>query len=273
MFKATVNNEQYLKAHTAQFKKERAKLFMGEASLADITTTLEDGSQVKQNIKGVVNHQFDNALIDLGRDSYQLITNKQLVERFFDASKELDMDLRINKNHSYVKPERMRLSLMTDKVIFNDGESDVIQCIELINSYNRTFSVGIKFSAVRVICMNGMIESNILAQTRAKHTKGLDINALVENLMESEFRANKMAQSFERLIDTKVDMDEIETAAWLRTYIGAKGSRLAVEAMGGDMPKTQWDLYNAATYYITHHSNGGEGALYKNIKLSKALAI
>jgi hypothetical protein len=142
-----------------------------------------------------------------------------------------------------------------------DGKAIAMQ-LALRNSYNRTVEVESEASAMRLICLNGMVGWGNVFGLGMRHGPGISVPAIVQKIMPAlEQAAGEFVGSFQRLADTALTQDEGEFMLrnmFLRSAVKFSGvTARRIEANWRnpvddekDSHLSLWGLYNAATRYF-----------------------
>lgn len=143
------------------------------------------------------------------------------------------------------------------------GEDTMFYRISLLNSHNGSLAVHANVSHLRLICLNGMVGSNWSLNTRAKHTSGLNIDALKAKIANAASATrDEDAEKFGLYARTKVTLKEAElffqrTVAklankpngdthWSDPLVNQLLENFARE------DQTAWGLWNAMTQWSSH---------------------
>ena len=123
-----------------------------------------------------------NKLISVMQDSYQLIPNRDVIMPLLEQLHELDTRWNFDNSHSFVDSKRMRLQVTFPDLTLNDGRSDIALSLFLHNSYDGSEGVRMFWGAIRGICSNGMVFGEVLSKFYSKHTSGINLGNLKEQL-------------------------------------------------------------------------------------------
>lgn len=192
----------------------------------------------------------DNKLISIMKDSYKLIPNSEIIYPLMEQLHNLDTSWYIDSSHSFVELNRMRLQITFPELIFHDGRSDIAMSLFLHNSYDGSEGVRMYWGAIRGICKNGMVYGEVLSKFYGKHTSGLDISNLQEQVEATYEKIPVIKHRIETLQELKVTDD-------LRMNIERKLGKTVTKYIEEQEKETrksanQWILYNILTYYISH---------------------
>lgn len=142
-----------------------------------------------------------------------------------------------------------------------DGKKIAME-LALRNSYNRTVEVESEASAMRLICLNGMVGWGKVFGLGMRHGPGISVPSIVQKIMPAlELAQTEFSGHFQRLVDTALTQEEGEFMLrnmFLRSAVKFSGVtarriennwRNPVEDEK-DSHLTLWGLYNAATRYF-----------------------
>jgi hypothetical protein len=156
-----------------------------------------------------------NKLISVVPRTYKLVENREVIVPLLEQLHKLNTSWIIDRSHSFVDDGKMRLQITFPSLLLNDGTSDIALSIYLSNSYNYELSIKYVWGGIRSICSNGFIAGILLGKISRKHTSGLQIHNLNQQL----------ENAYEKLPVLKHRID--------------KAANL-------------WLLFNLITYFISH---------------------
>ena len=189
----------------------------------------------------------DNSkLIAIQKKSYKLVTNAEVIEPVMNQLDQLTTDWYIDDSHSFCEDGRMRLQVTFPELTLNDGRSDIAMSMFLHNSYDGSEGVRMYWGAIRGICSNGMVFGEVLARYYSKHTSGIVIENLQDQIEDTYGQIPAIKERIEILQNLEVT-DELKEN--IKERLG-KGVSDYVEEQ--EVPENQWKLYNYLTYYISH---------------------
>ncbi|MDZ7762898.1 MAG: DUF932 domain-containing protein [Melioribacteraceae bacterium] len=124
--------------------------------------------------------------------------------------------------------------------------------------------------AIRGICKNGMVFGEVLSKFYGKHTSGLEIDNLREQLESTYEKIPVIQHRIEQMQNTKVNRD---LRLDVETKLGKKVMKYVEEQeKEHNKAKNQWVLYNILTYYISHIVKERMRAHYQ-IEVSEAFKL
>jgi hypothetical protein len=189
----------------------------------------------------------DNSkLIAIQKKSYKLVSNAEVIEPVLTELDNLTTDWYIDESHSFVEDNRMRLQVTFPELTLNDGRSDIAMSLFIHNSYDGSEGVRMYWGAIRAICSNGMVFGETLAKFYSKHTSGIVVENLKEQIEETYDQIPVIKQRIEILQNLSVTKELTDN---ITDKLG-KGITKYVEEQ--EYPESQWKLYNYLTYYISH---------------------
>lgn len=209
-----------------------------------------NGSQIS-GYKSIVktNHDDTDTILSVVKDSYKLVTNRELILPFMDEISSLKTRWYIDSSHSFVRPERMRLQITFPDVYVSDSESHIPLSIYLHNSYDQSEGVRLFWGAIRAICTNGMIMGDVLGSYYGRHTKGFDVTNIQRQFDGITDKITLIQGRITDLEEMPLNQDLMEQLQQ------ALGKRRLQEIIDTDRipDKSQWELYNDITYLISHN--------------------
>lgn len=186
-----------------------------------------------------------NEPISIVRNSYKIVPNEVLINKLMHELLTLDTPFKIDPSHSFVDNARMRLQVTFPEITIRDSGSDIALSLFLHNSYDLSEGVRMFFGGIRAICTNGMVFGKLLARFYHRHTQGFQIENLKSSLVKAYTalpQIQERIQHLEALPVTEEIKEKVETDI---------GKRIAKEVLT-DRPMSQYQLYDAITYIISH---------------------
>jgi hypothetical protein len=160
----------------------------------------------------------------------------------------------------------MRLQVTFPDLTFNDGKSDIALSLFLHNSYDGSEGVRMFWGAIRGICSNGMIFGKVLSKFYAKHTSGIRIENLKEQVQLTYGQIPVIKERIEILQNIEVTKTLQES---VEKYLGKSVTKYVQEH---PTPENQWILYNYLTWYISHMIHQRMRAAYQ-MKVSRLFQL
>jgi hypothetical protein len=191
-------------------------------------------------------HEQKNKLISIMKGSYKIVPNSEVILPLIEELHKLDARWVIDESHSFVTHSRMRLQVTFPDLTLNDGRSDIALSLFLHNSYDGSEGIRMYWGAIRSICSNGMVFGQVLAKYYHRHTQGIQIKNLKEELSRTYGSIPVIKERISILKRLEVndillkDMDE-KLGKGMSKYVSKQPN-----------PVNQWMLYNILTYYISH---------------------
>lgn len=151
----------------------------------------------------------------------------------------------------------------------------------ITNSYDRSLKLSTKSYIYRLVCSNGMVAQESLFSERKRHTKGLNLDSVVEKFVESFERFDEqivpqVAALTNQILSPKDLEEELNSIpSWIQeeaiNYL-EKGNWLNLENDNFELIKdiTKWDLLNSFTYVMSHSlTTNPKTAMELNQKISE----
>lgn len=218
------------------FPIEEAKVYFGDLN----------GNPVLTKAYKAITRPDKGSLISVMSNTYHIVPNAEIIRPLMEQLQALDNKWIIDPSHSFVKDSRMRLQVTFPNLTFNDGRSDIALSLFLHNSYDGSEGVRLYWGAIRGICSNGMVFGEVLAKFYARHTSGICLNNLKEQVEQSYSQIPVIKKRIEMLqnIDVTKSLEE--------SVEKQLGKTIANHIHNQPNPENQWILYNYLTWYISH---------------------
>jgi hypothetical protein len=234
------------------------------------TSSYTDFGSVK-DFKAIVNPNTEEIISVVG-SGYQLVQNADIYPQFDEAIELSDLNTtgmtrKVSTSHgggrtvvSYTFPEH-RVSI---------GDNDELDLtITVLNSYDTSWRFRSIMGAFRLLCANGMIVGEALAEYSGKHTLNLNTNKAIKDLSMAieHFEATSlMWQWYPKIFVTSIEADRVFNAL----AKGSKSLRVALdESHEGYIRRlgdNLWALYNTLTHWSTHYK-------IKNVSNAPAIVV
>jgi len=205
-------------------------------------------------------------LISIQSDSYKVVSNAEIIKPLMDQLHNLDSKWIIDPSHSFVNDQRMRLQVTFPDLTFNDGRSDIALSLFLHNSYDSSEGVRAFWGAIRGICSNGMVFGKVLAKYYRKHTKGIQLANLKEQIEATYEQIPVISERIQILQNLSVSKSQIES---VQKNLGKRVLKYVKEQK---RPENSWILYNYLTWFISHKIDQRLRAAYQ-IRVSKMFQL
>lgn len=202
-----------------------------------------------------------NDLVAVQKNSYKLISNKEVIMPVMDELSKLNTEWKIDKRHSFMSPTKMRVNIQFPGMSFSDAESKSDVCLSVTNSYDGSNKVQFIWGALRLICTNGMTMFEQVGESiSAKHTCNFDISRLQHDIDKVYNRIPLIQERINLLSASEFKMtDEIADK------IEADFGKRAMGFINQEKPdiSTYWAMYNALTMYVSHYINIKQRLIYQ----------
>tara|TARA_R100000734_G_C3316046_1_gene108353 strand:+ start:49 stop:831 length:783 start_codon:yes stop_codon:yes gene_type:complete len=188
-------------------------------------------------------------ILSVMTDDYKLVTNKQIIDAAVPTLKKFGAEVR--EAVSLANGQRTVYKWIMPKEFIKIDSKDVMNPEIIIkNSYDGSLQIHILAGAFRLVCSNGMIIGKTISNHNYKHNVG---NTRLDNLEEviSKVIAKTKAEGSKlpKLKDTK--LNELHIIDLIKLFPSTM-SEFLTQYLIANKPKTYWDLYNVATYILTH---------------------
>lgn len=213
-----------------------------------------------------ITREDNGKLISIMNDSYQIVPNKEIIMPLMEQLHNLDNKWIIDPSHSYVSDQRMRLQVTFPDLTFFDGKSDIALSLFLHNSYDGSEGVRLFWGAIRGICSNGMVFGEVLAKFYARHTSGIQLGNLKQQVEQTYEQIPVIKQRIEILQNLEVSKSLLESVEQ------KLGKRVMQHVNDQPNAVNQWILYNYLTWYVSHVIDQRIRAAYQ-LKVSKLFKL
>lgn len=251
--------------------QKRLEPFLFPVMEREVLHTAVSGSlPIKTNDYKAIVRKDSGDLISIMQDTYKIVPNSEIIKPLLQELHSLDTSWYIDSSHSFVDNNRMRLQVTFPELIFHDGRSDIAISLFLHNSYDGSEGVRMFWGAIRSICKNGMVFGIVLSKFYGKHTMGLNIGNLKEQVESTYGKIPVIQHRIEQLQNDKVT-EALRKEIELR--LGKKIMKFIQEQEEENKKaRNQWILYNIITYYISHTIHLRMRAAYQQ-ELSKIFSL
>ena len=226
----------------------------------------EDGITVLAPAYKAITREDNGKLISVVNETYKLVPNAEIIKPLMEQLHTIDSKWIIDPSHSFVQDSRMRLQVTFPDLTFNDGRSDIALSLFLHNSYDQSEGVRLYWGAIRGICSNGMVFGKVLAKFYARHTSGIRLDNLKEQVEQTYNQIPVINERISILQNMDVSKSLVES---VEKNLG-KGIMKHVQEQPS--AENQWILYNYLTYYISHLVDLRMRAAYQ-MKVSKMFGL
>lgn len=197
--------------------------------------------------QAIVRRDNDN-LISIMPSTYKLVSNSEVILPVLEFLDNFDNKWYIDDTHSFVEDGRMRMQLNFPDLIVNDGKSDIALSLFLHNSYNGVEGVRGFWGAIRGICSNGMVFGKLLGSFYHRHTSGINLDKLKEQVMTSTEKLPVIQQRINILQSINTNSEQLQA---VEKKMGKKIRKYVDENF--NYSDSQYVLLNVLTYYISHN--------------------
>ena len=225
----------------------------------------DSNPKLTREYKAIVRPDKDK-LISVMQDSYELVPNREVILPLLEQLQHLDTKWHFDNSHSFVDSKRMRLQVTFPDLTLNDGRSDIALSLFLHNSYDGSEGVRMFWGAIRGICSNGMVFGKVLAKFYARHTSGIRLDNLKEQVEQTYGQIPVIKERIGILQNISV------TKSLQESVEKQLGKTIVKYVNDQPSPQNQWILYNYLTWYISHVIDQRMRAAYQ-MKVSKLFQL
>jgi hypothetical protein len=222
-------------------------------------------------------------ILHVAKKSYRLVPHADAVDVVEKAIAKAKIDtegVEIKDYLSY-KGAHFRRDYIFPNHIVEPNVGDITMFkVSVLNSIDGSTSLSANCAGHRLWCKNGMTMPEAAASYRSKHTSGLDLKHMASRLVSGMTLFHEQEGKWREWQNTPVSLAQgdafIETLDFLTvTQKESIKGYWAREAINLGM--TKWALYNALTYYSSHHKitryKENEGAIITNRENSITRAV
>ena len=227
--------------------------FLTPVQKTSMLYTLASGeTMTTTDFNAVINDK--GKLISVVRDSYKLVPNKDVIMPVIEQLELLDNKWYIDKSHSFISDEKMRIQITFPELVANDGQSDIAISLYACNTYDATGSVKLFFGCLRKICLNGMITGKVFSKVSGRHTTNFNVENLRSEVEKSYEAIPIINQKIEELYNKTIMLNDAFQKS-IKTNFGTRGLAYVLQQNNKTTILNEWEMYNVLTYYISHYIN------------------
>ena len=197
--------------------------------------------------KAIVRSDTDK-LISVMPHTYEIVSNREVIYPVLEFLDKLDNKWVIDDSHSFVQDGRMRLQITFPDLTVNDGKSDVALSLFLHNSYNGVEGVRGFWGGIRGICTNGMVFGKLLGSFYHRHTSGIDLERLRQQLESTSSKLPVIAERIKILQNIESNSEQLKK---VEKQLGKNAYRF-VEDNFQPTEHSQYILLNLLTNFVSH---------------------
>ena len=204
----------------------------------------------------------NNSVISCVTNEYKLVTNQEVMDKALPI---------IERNHGTIDEVKTFAQGARSSWIFKfrknpitiEGEKLFPQ-LNIKNSYDGSTQVDVLGGAFRLVCSNGLVVGRMLGHTSARHSvwnsklQNGHIGKIVEETIGN--METVLNNEFPKLMSSKVQQKDIVKVV---EKFPTKLIEHIVNYLSANKPKTHWDLFNAATWVLSHVSNRNHETTHK----------
>lgn len=216
----------------------------------------------------VANGEHQGEVVSIVNDTYKVVQNKELIMPFLDDIDSLGAKWKIDPSHSFIQPNRMRMQITFPEIYISDEESGIPLSLYLHNSYDMSEGVRVFWGGIRAVCTNGMIFGKVLGSFYGRHTKGFTFENVDQQFHQVTAKVNDIQKQIDHLRNTALDQALMDA---VQEELGKRRLKSIIKT--DKVPqKSQWDLLNDITYYISHDIEKPKRADFQ-MKVSKVFEL
>jgi len=207
-----------------------------------------DDGVIIPNHKAIIREDTGNVLSVMGKD-YAVVRHSDVIDQF---EKALPSEIQ-NRKVSLCKGGAVLFAKYETPKIddIEVKKGDIVKFgIEIFNSYDGSLPVGFVFTALRLVCTNGMVIPKSIARISVRHRGNPELTNIRESFTKRIPLYLKMAQNWREW--TQVTPDNNRVIDFFKTSFGKRYEKTFANLYNSSEDKTLWGLYNVLTKYCTH---------------------
>jgi hypothetical protein len=227
---------------------------------------LEVNGKVIDGWKALVNGTTGDPLY-VHRNSYKVLTHSDVVNATWDAVKQAnlsnDFDFEVT---SLEDGRKLKVDVLFNDLVAEPAVGDHVKFrIRAFNSYDGAWSYNSQADALRLWCLNGCVNADMLARINSRHTANVSIEgtaAYISRSLETFKNEKDMWQSYMKRKVTSDAAEELFRTRLVREHTKTteeKFNKRQLENLMGhwqdnsrELGPNKWALYNAMTAWSTH---------------------
>lgn len=123
--------------------------------------------------------------------------------------------------------------------------------VEVFNSYDGSLPVGFMFTALRLVCTNGMTIPKSIARLSVRHIGGVNLGNVQEEFTKRLPLYINTSKRWREWSNITPGQEQVDT--FLKGALGERLRKQFSKSYQGAEDKTVWGLYNLLTSYNTHN--------------------
>lgn len=207
----------------------------------------EDGTLVP-NYKAIIREDNGNVLSIMGKD-YSVVRHSDVIDQF---EKALPSEIENRKVTICKGGAVLFASYQTPKI--DDVEvkkGDIVKFgVEIFNSYDGSLPIGFVFTALRLVCTNGMVIPKSIARISVRHRGNPELTNIKENFKNRLPLYLNMAKNWREW--TQVTPERVKVDGFFENTFGKRQEKTFTDLYERSEDKTLWGIYNVLTAYSTH---------------------
>lgn len=225
-----------------------------ERALTDLTGLPDNGE------KAVVRTDTNEIVAVNGR-RYSLAQNKdvfRIVDEAIRRAQGLDTEgMGIHDSTSYNGGLTIRDYTFPGHSVEVGKVGDITKMrLRIVNSYNGSTQLRTSVDGMRLVCTNGMAVPVKFNRFNGRHTSGLNLEKMEARIRAGIQSFKNMGEMWKRYSQT--DCSDSEAMGYIEKFTSSEKIRFTLfeywVTESTELGKNLWALYNALTYYSSHHA-------------------
>jgi len=203
-----------------------------------------------------------NDVLSCVSNEYQLVTNQEVMDKALPIIERMKGTVDEVKTFSQGARTNWVFKFRKNPITIN-GEKLFPQ-LNIKNSYDASTQVDVLGGAFRLVCSNGLVVGRIIGHKSARHSiwnpklQNGHIGELVEETIEN--METVLNNEFPKLMESKLNKKDVVKV--MQRFPTTQIENM-VNYLTANKPETYWDLFNAATWVLSHVSNRNHATTHK----------
>jgi len=194
----------------------------------------------------------DNRVLGVVSSRYKVIKNEDLLNAIIPVAEDIGM-----KSEPIVSKTRggsvTLFRFTSEKIAGEVQKGDIVQFgVEFFNSYDGSYPVGFHITAMRLVCLNGMVVPRSIKELSIRHMKSASPMAIKQELGNYFGNTQNALEIWRKWASERPKLSNVKT--FLHENVGRRLEKEFTNRFISlpEQERTTWSLYNLLTYHITH---------------------
>ena len=227
--------------------------------LVPVGAIFDDGNFAKSNNYQAVVRTDTNEVLGIHGKGYNLLSNAEAFDAFDEALHESQLDLSgmtvKNEIANYGAKSFRTYTFPAHTVQVGRIDDETQLKLQIINSYDGSTSFSSRVGGFRLLCSNGMVIGKTFMHASIRHTKSLDIKAVISRLNETIAVYLENSHQWQQWSKQRISLYDLEGVIKHFADGNEKLEQGLIENYHSEaqyLGQTKWSLFNAFTHWSTH---------------------